>query len=70
MRSVRSLPWHAAHIVPPEIPVAGILAFILMLWLASLAAPTPANQGCTSTPANRAALLCSVHGQGFNAATR
>jgi hypothetical protein len=63
MRSIRSVFGEPAHVWHPEVLVAGVLAAILLLGtLDRFSAPAPVDPTCTSTPANRAEVLCAVHG--------
>ena len=59
MRSVLSLSWYPRRLLPPEVPLAGILAAILIVVWANLLAPVHRDQVCTPTPANRAIVLCT-----------
>jgi hypothetical protein len=63
MKSILRLRWYPRHLLPPEIPIAAALAYLLLLWLASLSAQAPTAKNCHPTLANRAWVLCPVHQQ-------
>jgi hypothetical protein len=62
MRSILTVPESRSYVVSLQTLIAVVFAGIILLGvLASLTAPS-VDRACTSTPANRAVVQCSVHG--------
>lgn len=63
MRTIRSVFGEPAHVWHPEVLLASVLAAVVMIGaLDRFSVPTPADPTCSSTPANRAQVLCAVRG--------
>jgi hypothetical protein len=63
MRTMRSVFGETTHVWHPEVLIAGVLAAVVLIGAVDrFSVPTPADPACSSTPGNRAQVLCAVRG--------